>query len=99
MEWLENVLNYVNAPLSGDPEFRWLQDGLGTKYLLITCADGRPDVQIFGTSDVSLLLSQLSELTNRQSECILLGVETWEVTSRFFRLDPLEAIERLSIEQ
>lgn len=96
MEWLENVLNYVNAPLSGEPEFRWLKDGLGTKYLLITCTDERPDVQIFGTCEVSSLLTQLSELTNRQRECILLGVETWEVTSRFFRLDPLEALERLS---
>ena len=95
MGFWESVLDRVHAPLSGEPEFRWLQSGLGTKYLLITCVDGQPDVQIYGTSDLSILLSELSALLNDQKECVLLGVENWEVTCKFFQLDPNEALERL----
>ncbi|MFN3193995.1 MAG: hypothetical protein ACE361_26025 [Aureliella sp.] len=99
MEWLENVLDFVQAPLSGEPEFRWLSSGLGTKYLLITSDSSRPEVRIFGTADIQSLLSELEEIADEQRECVLLGVETWEVTSRFFRLDPKEAIERLTQSQ
>ncbi|MEM6366460.1 MAG: hypothetical protein AAF745_18685 [Planctomycetota bacterium] len=96
MEWLGNVLNFLHPSVQDSADFRWRQSGMGTHYLLITCSDRQPEIQIFGTREISSLLDELSAVANLRDECVLIGVEAWEVTSRFFRLDPQEAIEKFS---
>ncbi len=101
MGFLETLFGGRNAIHPAETGFRWLTRGLGTKYLLITCADGYPVATLFGTARDSQadLLHRLDIVLGNQQECLLLGIETQEVCCKFFRLDPSEARKRLGSKQ
>jgi len=98
MGLLETLFGCPNAILPSEKGFGWSTAGSGTKYLLITCDGGHPAAAVYGAArDArSGLLLALDEILSDQKECLLLGIETQEVTCKFFQLDPNEARQRLN---
>ena len=94
----EKLLGCPSEVLENDAGFGWQVDGLGTKYLLIAHVDDQLVVKLFGTAceSRSELVERLNMLLNMDQKCLLLGVETKEICSTFFRLDPRKAISRLA---
>lgn len=96
---LQRILGSPDAILPSDRGFGWRTSGLGTKYLLISCADGQPNCNVYGTGRDSLskLVAAIDEALHEDRECLLLGAESMEVSCTFYQLDLAEAAQRLRL--
>ncbi len=97
MGFWETISGGSNAILPSEEGFGWSTAGAGTKYLLITVDGGRPTANVYGATKAgrSELLLAIDPILREKKECLLLGIETHEVTCKFFQLDPTEARQRL----
>ncbi|EMI20451.1 hypothetical protein RMSM_02626 [Rhodopirellula maiorica SM1] len=94
---LETLFGQPNEIVESKNGEGWNKHGFGTKYMLITTCDSQPVARLYGTARDSRreLLTEIDALLCNQEKCLLIGVEAGDGVSRFFRLDPNEARERL----
>ncbi|GAA4472276.1 hypothetical protein [Novipirellula rosea] len=94
---LETLFGQSNEILESTGGEGWNKHGFGTKYLLITSNDSQPVARLYGTTRDSRreLLDAIDVLLCNEDQCLLIGVEAGDGISRFFRLNPSEARERL----
>ncbi len=99
MTFWEKLLGCPVEIHPGTDDFHWGTSGVGTRYLLITCDGGHPVASLYGTARESRseLLKELDVILREKKACLLLGIETLEISSKFFQLDPNEARDRLAV--
>ena len=98
MGLLEKIIGFPAEIDPSSDDFGWRTAGIGARYLLVTCEAERPVARLDSTAAESRsdLVNALDVILRNQNECLLLGIETMDLWTKFFRLAPVEARQRLA---